>query len=64
MKEREVALARPDGDLSVPDVSRVQYAHNFIRLAVCEFRFPTLLEFEQECPLGFQKAMRKQYPHY
>jgi len=48
----------------VPDVKRVQYEHNFIRLAVCELRFPTLLEFEQECPPGFQKAMRKQYPHY
>ncbi len=57
-------MTRPDGYLNVPDVERVEFERNFIRLTVCELRFPTLLELEQECPPAFQKALRKLYPHY
>lgn len=57
-------MAQPEGHLNVPDVDRVEFERNFIRLAVCELRFPTLLEFQQECPPDFQKLMRKRYPHY
>jgi uncharacterized protein (TIGR04255 family) len=59
-----VALAHPTGKLNLPDATRVQYARNCIRLAVCEVKFPTLLELERECPSAFQKAMRKTYPHF
>jgi uncharacterized protein (TIGR04255 family) len=47
----------------VPDAERFEYERNFIQLAVCELRFPTVLEFETECPRDFQKALRKEYPH-
>lgn len=33
-------------------------------MAVCELRFPTLLELENQKPVGFQRALRKQYPLY
>ncbi|MBI5544705.1 MAG: TIGR04255 family protein [Deltaproteobacteria bacterium] len=50
--------------LSVPPVEPREFERNFIRLAVCELRFPTLLELETESPVAFQKALRKEYPHY
>jgi uncharacterized protein (TIGR04255 family) len=49
--------------LSVPDAGSAHYQKNFIRLAVCELRFPTLFEVEAETPpLGLSKALRKEYP--
>lgn len=56
-------MVRPSGNLKVPNVERVEYERNFIQLAVCELKFPTVLEFETECPRDFQKALRKEYPH-
>lgn len=50
--------------LSVPAAKPVEFEKNLIRLAVCELRFPTLLELETEMPVGFQKALRKEYPFY
>ena len=35
-----------------------------MRLAVCELRFPTLLELETGSPTAFQKAVRHEYPIY
>ncbi len=53
----------PQKLLSVPDAGRAHYGRNFIRLAVCELRFPTLFELEEERPpLAFAKAVRKEYP--
>jgi uncharacterized protein (TIGR04255 family) len=49
--------------LSVPEAGSAHYAQNFIRLAVCELRFPTLFEVEAETPpLALSKALRKEYP--
>lgn len=50
--------------LNLPKVARVRYPRNFIRSAVCELRFPTLLELETKPPRGFQAKIRKSYPFY
>ena len=50
--------------LSVPQMDAVTYERNFIKTAVCEIRFPTLLELETKEPTAFQKAIRKEYPFY
>lgn len=40
-----------------------RYKRNFLRQAVCEFRFPTLLELGRpKPPDSFTKALRKEYP--
>ncbi|MCW8933727.1 MAG: TIGR04255 family protein [Gammaproteobacteria bacterium] len=50
--------------LAVPVDESVRYKTNFIKTAVCELRFPTLLELENTPPIKFQTALRKQYPYY
>ena len=50
--------------LNPPPVTRVRYKRNFIKTAVCELRFPTLLELEARPPREFQRKIRKQYPFY
>lgn len=50
--------------LKLPDISKKKYQSNFIHLAVCELRFPTLLELETKEPVKFQTAIRKEYPYY
>lgn len=40
------------------------FERNFIKTAVCELRFPTLLEFETKPPVQLQKELRKDYPLY
>jgi uncharacterized protein (TIGR04255 family) len=41
-----------------------RFKRNFLRQAVCELRFPTLMELgEQRPPSSFVKALRKDYPH-
>lgn len=41
-----------------------QYKRNFLRQAVCELRFPTLMELgEPRPPASLVKALRKEYPH-
>lgn len=41
-----------------------RYRRNFLRQAVCEFRFPTLLELGgPRPPPSFVSALRKEYPH-
>jgi hypothetical protein len=41
------ALAKP---LNVPPAGAMHFSRNFIRLAACELRFPTLFELEAERP--------------
>jgi len=50
--------------LSVPVAESAHFARNFIRLAVCELRFPTLFELveSERPPAAFSKALRKDYP--
>jgi uncharacterized protein (TIGR04255 family) len=50
--------------LNPPALKRVRYGRNFIKTAVCELRFPTLLELETHAPVAFQKRIRKYYPFY
>ena len=40
--------------LCVPAVEPLEFERNFVRLAVCELRFPTLLELENASPVAFQ----------
>jgi uncharacterized protein (TIGR04255 family) len=58
------ALAEPLSTLNLPDVQEVEFERNFIKTAVCELRFPTLLEFETKPPVQLQKELRKEYPYY
>lgn len=64
MKSGEDALAESLTSLNLPDVQEVEFERNFIKAAVCELRFPTLLEFETKPPVQLQKALRKDYPYY
>ncbi len=50
--------------LNVPQVEAVEYEKNFIATAVCELRFPALLEFETKSPSQLQKELRKEFPNY
>lgn len=50
--------------LSVPTTQSVRYQRNFIKTAVCELRFPTLLELNERLPPELQKALRKEYPFF
>ena len=50
--------------LSLPAVDPAHYDKNFIRLAVCELRFPTLLELETTAPRIFTRALRSEFPTY
>jgi uncharacterized protein (TIGR04255 family) len=50
--------------LKLPDARPVQYSKNFVSMAVCELRFPTLLELDAAPPVKLQKALRKDYPLY
>lgn len=50
--------------LNVPSVESVTYERNLIDIAVCELRFPTLLELEKKPPVKLQAKLRKKYPHY
>jgi uncharacterized protein (TIGR04255 family) len=50
--------------LNVPDVESVRYKRNLIEIAVCELRFPTILELENNPPVKLQAKLRKNYPHY
>lgn len=50
--------------LNVPHVDPRPHPKNFIRQAVCELRFPTLLELESRPPTELQTKLRKDYPFY
>lgn len=48
--------------LNVPEITPVQYERNYIKTAVCEFRFPIMLEWEDKPPPAIFKKLRKEYP--
>lgn len=50
--------------LNVPRVEPTAFAKNFIRQAVCEIRFPTLMEIDRRALAELQKPLRKAYPHF
>lgn len=59
-----ISQVPPRKPLNVPGAESAHFAKNFIRLAVCELRFPTLFELTESDrpPLAFSKALRKDYP--
>ena len=57
-------MADPVSFLTLPDVERSRFQKNFIKTAVCELRFPALLEFETKPPVQLQKELRKDFPNY
>lgn len=58
---RDGVQAQP---LSVPREEPREFPRNFIRTAVCELRFPTILELEEKPPVAIQGKLRKAYPGY
>lgn len=60
----ERSVAERDKVLRVPDVAPQEFERNLILTAVCEFRFPTLLELQSRPPEELQKTLRKEYPFY
>lgn len=57
-------MTEPPKTLNLPETQDVEFETNFIKTAVCELRFPTLLEFETKPPIQLQKELRKEYPIY
>jgi uncharacterized protein (TIGR04255 family) len=50
--------------MAFPDVPRVLYAVNTLDEVLCQLRFPPILRIDAETPVGFQEAIRVQYPLY
>jgi len=61
---RETAMDNSARVLTLPSAERVRFEKNFIKTAVCELRFPALLELEANPPVQLQKALKKDFPHY
>jgi uncharacterized protein (TIGR04255 family) len=68
---RGVLLTLPDDNpvkaphrLNVPEAEHFQFARNYVRTAVCELRFPALLEIDRKALLEMHAPLRKRYPHY
>jgi hypothetical protein len=61
---RETAMDNSAPVLTLPSAERVRFEKNFIKTAVCELRFPALLELEANPPVQLQKALKKDFPHY
>ena len=57
------ALWKADGLVRTRSDNENRFQRNFLKQAVCELRFPTLMELgEQRPPSSFVKALRKEYP--
>jgi uncharacterized protein (TIGR04255 family) len=52
----------PAKTLNIPQIPSKKFDVNFIKTAVCELKFPTILEFEKNPPVDIQKKLRKDYP--
>lgn len=50
--------------LALPEIENVQFESNYIRTAVCELRFPVVLDLESKPPLSMQKSLRKNYTEF
>ena len=61
---RETTMDNSAPVLTLPSAERVRFEKNFIKTAVCELRFPALLELEASPPVQLQKALKKDFPHY
>lgn len=57
-------ILRADLLVNAPSANIDRYKCNFLRQAVCELRFPMLMELgEARPPAAFVSALRKEYPH-
>ena len=50
--------------LNPPKVPRVRYVRNVIKTAVCEVKFPIVLDLESKPPTQLQKRLKRSYPFY
>lgn len=48
--------------IQFPPSNSAHFERNFIKTALCEVRFPTLIELEDSVPKNFVNALRKDYP--
>src|SRR5689334_22741502 len=62
--DKKDAAEKEGAVLTLPKVSRAQFKTNFIRTAVCELRFPAILDYETKPPITLQRVLRKEYPEY
>jgi hypothetical protein len=51
-----------DRRLTVPHVDSITYARNFIRVAVCELRFPELPSLDSPALIEVRQRLRTEYP--
>jgi uncharacterized protein (TIGR04255 family) len=61
---QEESSAAKQSVLTLPRAEHTHFEKNFIKTAVCELRFPALLEFETKPPVQLQNVLRKDFPHY
>ena len=57
-------MTNKSSPLNLPEVEPAQFEKNFIKTAVCELRFPALLEFEKNQLGKLQHELRKEFPNY
>jgi len=50
--------------LTLPSAPRKDFRRNFIQVAVCELRFPIVLELESKPPARLHSQIRQSYPNY
>ncbi len=62
--DKNDAFEKEGAVLKLPEVSRAQFKKNFIKTAVCELRFPAILEYETKPPIALQRELRREYPEY
>jgi uncharacterized protein (TIGR04255 family) len=60
----ETRMSESASVLTLPSVERARFEKNFIKTAVCELRFPALLELEANPPVQLQKVLKREFPHY
>lgn len=48
--------------MKFPESQRVKYSRNPLLEVICQLRFPKILRIETEAPVGFQEAIRAEYP--
>jgi uncharacterized protein (TIGR04255 family) len=53
-----------ESNLNLPDYEIKDYKRNLIKTAVCELKFPVILELEHKPPATFHSSIRKKYPHF
>lgn len=50
--------------LAVPKLTPVVYDENFVKTAVCELRYPVVMQLDAAAVAAGHKSLRKEYPHF